>query len=117
MFALNFRRGSDERLVDRVKLDRKLFKQAKRVQRFGEPGAALDDVEKFSPIDPIESRAAAGLFLVVKSALNNLPPRFAVKKADQRKAIENELFAHDAPLPGVRDEGLELRKTAPLKNP
>jgi hypothetical protein len=82
MFALNFRRGSDERPVDRVKLDRKLFKQAKRVQRFGEPGTALNDVEKFSPIDPVKSREGASLFLVVKSALNNLPPRFAVKKAD-----------------------------------
>jgi hypothetical protein len=46
--------------------------------------------------------------------LNDLPARLAVKKTDERKAIENELSAHGASLPGVRGEDLGSRKTGPL---
>ena len=79
--------------------------------------ASLDDVVELAPVDPTQSRAAASLLLVVKSALNHLPAGFAAIETHQGKAIENELFADGAPLPDVRDEDLESRRSGPLKNP
>ena len=117
MLAFDLGCGLNQRLIHREKIDRQLFQEPKGIHRVGMTYASLDDVVELTPVDPIENRAAASLLLVVKSPLNHLPARFAVVEAHQGKAIENELFAHDAPLPDVRGEDLESGKTGPLKNP
>src|SRR6266536_256621 len=117
MLAFDFCCGLNQGLIHREKIDRQMFEEAKRIHRLGGTHASLDDVEKFAPVDPTQKRAAASLFLVVKSTLNHLPAGLAVIETHQGKAIENELFAHGAPLPGDRGEDLELRKTGPSKNP
>jgi hypothetical protein len=40
-----------------------------------------------------------------------------MKETDQGKTIENEPYAHGAPLPCVRGGDLEVKKTDPSKNP
>ena len=117
MFALDFCCGSDQGLVHGVELDWQLLKEAKGIHRLGMTYAPLDDVVELAPVDPTQNRAAASLFLVLKSALNHLPAGFAVIETHQGKAIEDELFAHGAPLPGVHGEDLVSRKTGPLRSP
>jgi hypothetical protein len=73
MGTFDFRRGSNQRLVHWIKLDRELFEQAKRIHSFGRAHASLHDIEEFPPIDPVEDRASAGFFVVVQAFLNDLP--------------------------------------------
>jgi hypothetical protein len=114
MCAFDFRGGTHQRLIDRVKVDRELFEQAKSFGRFGGPDAAFENIEEFAPIDPVERCASPSFFLGVKGFLHDLPARLAVKETDKGKAIENELFAHDAPLPGVLEGDLGSGKIGPL---
>jgi hypothetical protein len=104
-------------LVDGEEIDRELFQETERVHGLGRSHAPLDDVKKFTPVDPIQDRAGARFFLIVKGALNNLPARFTMIETHQGKTIEDELFAHGAPLLCVRGEDLALMKIDPLKNP
>ena len=117
MLAFDLGCRLNQRLIHREKIDRQLFQEAKRIHRLGMTYASLDDAVELAPVDPTQNRAAASLLLVVKSALNHLPARFAVIETHEGKAIENELFAHGALLPDVRGEDLESRKTGLLKNP
>ena len=116
MLAFDFRRGLHQSLIHREKLNGKLFEKAKRIPCFGGADASLDDIEKLAPIDPVQDGAATSFFLVVESFLNNLPTGFAVVQTNQGEAIENELFAHGAPLPGVPGEGRWLKKNSLSEN-
>jgi hypothetical protein len=89
----------------------------KRVHRFRGADATLYDIVKLAPVNPVEKGASPSLFLIVQSFLNDLPARFPVIETDKGKAIEDELFAHGAPLRDVLGGDLESRKTGPLKSP
>ncbi len=117
MLTFDFGGCSNQELVYGKEFDRELFEETERVGCLRRSHAPLDDIEKFAPIDPIQNRAAMSFVLVVKSRLYDLPTGFAVKETDEGKAIENDLFAHGAPLPCVLGEDLELRKTGPSKSP
>jgi uncharacterized protein (UPF0332 family) len=75
---LALRELDSSRHADVISLFQKHFEEAERVHRLGSTHAAFDDVQKFTPVDPIQYRAGASLLLVVKSALNDLPAGFAV---------------------------------------
>ena len=102
MFALNFGRCFDERLVHRKEINGKLLKKTKGFCGFGCAYPALDDVEELTPIDPVQNAPGMGLFLLVESRLHDLPAGFPTKKADQGEAIENEFFAHGGPFRDAR---------------
>lgn len=101
MFALDISRFFDERLIHRIELNRELFEQSDCFYSPRSTNASLDDIEEFTPVDPIKGGPGIGFFLLVKGVLDSLPAGLVVEKTDQCEAIENELFAHDAPLPDV----------------
>lgn len=101
MLALDLSSFSHERLVHRMEFNGELVEKKQSFFGFGGTDTAFDDIVKFAPIDPVEEGSGIGLFLLVESALDTLPSRFAMKEADQCEAIEDELFAHGVPRHGV----------------
>lgn len=53
MSTLYLCRGTDERLIHRIKFDGKLFEKVERVHGLGGADAPFDDVEKLAPVNPI----------------------------------------------------------------
>jgi hypothetical protein len=45
--------GADQRLVDRIKVDRKLFEEMKRIGCLGGADTSFDNIEKLAPVNPI----------------------------------------------------------------
>jgi len=117
VFAFDFRRGSDQRLVDRKEVDGQLFEKTESIGGPGGANTALDDVVEFAPVEPVEDGAGARFLLIVERLLDDLPAEFSVKETDKGKTIEDELFAHGAPLRGVHGGDLGLRKICPLRIP
>lgn len=115
--AFDFRCGSDQRLVHWKEVDGQLFEETERIHGLRGADAALDDIVKLAPVDPAEDGTRARFVLIVESLLDDLPARFPVKETDEGKAIENELFAHGAPLRGVHGRDLGSVKIGPSKNP
>jgi hypothetical protein len=104
-------------VVYRKEFNGQLFKETERILGLGGPDASLYDIVELSPIDPVEDRAVARSILIVESLLHDLPAGFPVKETDEGKTIENELFAHGAPLRGVHGGDLGTEKIGPLKSP
>lgn len=117
VFAFNFCRGSHERLIDRKEVDGQLFEETERIGGLSGTDTAFDDIVELAPVDPVDDGAGARFVLIVERLLNDLPAWLPVKKTDEGKTIENELFAHGAPRRGVHGGDLESGKIAPLKNP
>lgn len=102
VFAFNLGRCPYHGEVQGYQFQRQLFQSAQGLLRLGRSDPALDDVEEFSPVDPIEECPRVGLLLLVEGRLHALPARFFVKQGNEREAIEYELFAHGAFLPDGR---------------
>lgn len=111
MLALDFRRVPHQCEVHFDQLDGQLFQEMDRFCGFDRPDLALDDVEEFAPIDPVQEGLGPGPLLLIQCGADFFPTGFFVKEADQREAIENEFFAHDGPPLGAREGGRPSRKT------
>jgi hypothetical protein len=65
--------------------------------------SALDDVEELAPIDSIQKGVGSGLLLLIQGGADLFPAWLLMKEADQREAIEDEVFAHGGPPLDARD--------------